>query len=119
MISSIASQGMKEANFLGTQKVIGLNKTVSKHTKKKDTQTSINIGIQAWEIGGIIASIGAYEFLTQNSFKSFLSDLNPLNPLNPNTQASEAIYTGTADVNPQPVTSALTRLFEGLGVMRI
>ena len=116
MISNIASQGAKEANFLGTQKVIGINKSITKHSKKKDTQTSINIGIQAWEVGGIIASIGAYEFLTNNSFKDLLGTLNPFHP---NNEATTAIYTGTADVNPEPVTSALTRLFEGLGVMRI
>ena len=116
MISNIAAQGAKEANFLGTQKVIGINKSITKHSKKKDSQTSINIGIQAWEIAAGIAAIGAYEFLTNNSFKDLLGSLNPLNP---NNEATTAVYAGTADINPQPVTNALTRLFEGLGVMRI
>lgn len=117
MKGQIIEKGMNEAVQLGTQKVIGYSKRTRKTSKSgKITETSESIGIQAWEIGVAAAGIGAYEFLTGKNISSFLGTINPLNP---NTQATVALDTGIADINPQPVTSALTRLFESLGVMRI
>ena len=113
MKGQIISKGMDEAIQLGTQRVIGYSKRTRKVAKSgKITETSESVGIQAWEIGVVAAGIGAYEFLSGKNISDFLGALNPLNP---NTQAQTAIYTGTADVNPQPILKWL----KGLGVMKI
>ena len=81
---------------MGTQRVIGYNRSKTYVKGKKNPKTiseSLNIGIQAWEIGalavggGILASgIGVYESLTGNSLSSLISSslaLNSSNPIEP------------------------------------
>ncbi len=77
MISGLASQGLNVAENLATQRVIGFHRTVKKVTKKKETIDDVNIGLQAWEIGIIIASIAAYDYVEgQGALASSVSTLS-------------------------------------------
>ena len=78
----IASAGMEEFNTLATQRVIGYTRTIRKAKKKSVETKNVNLGIQAWEIGAILAgsafaigSVGAYEYLTGNSIKQLGQDI--------------------------------------------
>lgn len=85
MKAEIAQQAMQGAYNLATQQVIGYSKSKTTTTKKSVKTESTNIGIQAWEIGGILAGLGileaadgAYEFLTGDSgvMKSIKSSIS-------------------------------------------
>ena len=76
MAGTAGKAAMQEINTLATQRVIGYTKTTVKKTKKGTITKNENIGIQAWEIGALLAggafaigSIGAYEYLTGHSIK--------------------------------------------------
>lgn len=71
-----------------SQKVIGYSKSKTYTRGKKNPKTiseTVSIGIQAWEIGALLAAIALYEYV--NGPGSFTQNLNPtLNPfLNPST----------------------------------
>lgn len=74
--------GLEEIKTLATQRVIGYTKTTTRRTKNKVITKNENIGIQAWEIGAVLAggamaigSIGAYEWLTGNPITKLKGDL--------------------------------------------
>ena len=61
-----AGQAMSIGENLATQKVIGYSKSVTRKKGKKNPkfiQENVSVGIQAWEIGIILAGIAAYEYV--------------------------------------------------------
>jgi len=71
---------------IATQKVIGFTSTKTKVSKKGTKTDSVSVGIQAWELGILIAAAGAYYYLTgdhiQDMIISGMNVVNPGNPLN-------------------------------------
>jgi hypothetical protein len=93
--AKIGSKGIDVAENLATQRVIGYTKSVTYRKGKKNPkliQENINIGVQAWEIGLILAGVAAYEYvngagsLMPNLGDAFLTRsadvITPGNPLN-------------------------------------
>ena len=69
---------------LSTQKVIGWTRSKIKHNKKSDVTSSISVGVQAWEIGILVAAAGAYYYLTGNHIQdAVINSMNTVNPGNP------------------------------------
>lgn len=87
MMAAAASKGIDVASNLATQRVIGYTRTVTKTTGKKHPKTvseNLNIGIQAWELGILVAAAGAYYYLTGNHIQdAVVSGMNMVNPGNP------------------------------------
>lgn len=88
-MTTVASKGLQIAENFGTQRVIGFTRTVTRTKGKKNPkviQENLNIGIQAWELGVLIAAAGAYYYLTgnpiQNAVVSGMNFADPGNPLN-------------------------------------
>ena len=89
MISAVAGKGLDVAHNLATQRVIGYTKSVTRTKGKKNPkviQENLNIGIQAWEIGVLVAAAGAYYYLTgghiQDAVINVANTVNPGNPAN-------------------------------------
>lgn len=87
MISAVAGKGLDVAQNLGTHRVIGYSRSVTRTKGKKNPkviQENLNIGIQAWEIGILIAAAGAYYYLTGNPIQdAIVSGMNVADPGNP------------------------------------
>ena len=82
MISAVAGKGLDVAHNLATQRVIGYTKSVTRTKGKKNPkviQENLNIGIQAWELGILIAAAGAYYYLTGDKISNVA--LNTLPPI--------------------------------------
>lgn len=89
MIAAAASKGLDIASNMATQRVIGYTKSVSRKTGKKNPkiiQENLNVGIQAWELGILVAAAGAYYYLTgdhiQDAIINVANTVNPGNPAN-------------------------------------
>jgi hypothetical protein len=60
---------------MAMQKVIGISGSKTKVTKKGSKNESWSIGIQAWELGIILAGIAAYDYVEGGgSFFNFLQN---------------------------------------------
>lgn len=69
---------------MATQKVIGFSSSKTKTTKKGTKTESLNVGIQAWELGILVAAAGAYYYLTGNHIQdAVVGAMNTVNPGNP------------------------------------
>ena len=79
------SKGLDIAQNLGTQKVIGYSRSVTKTTGKKHPKViteNMSVGIQAWEIAAIIASVGVYDIINgPGGFESWLFGMLGYNPV--------------------------------------
>ena len=72
----IADKALDVGQNLATQKVIGYSRSVTRKKGKKNPkiiQENISVGIQAWEIGIILAGVAAYEYV--NGSGSLLENL--------------------------------------------
>lgn len=85
----IAGKALQVAENFGTQRVIGYTRTVTRTKGKKNPkviQENLNVGIQAWEIGVLVAAAGAYYYLTgdhiQDAVINVANTVNPGNPAN-------------------------------------
>ena len=73
---SVVQEAGQVATTLATSRVIGYTKSISYKKGKKNPkviQENLNIGIQAWEVGFLIAAAGAYEFLTGDKITTDLA----------------------------------------------
>ena len=64
--ASVANKGLDIAQNMATQRVIGFKRSVTYRKGKKNpkvVQEDVNIGIQAWELGIILAGIAVYEYV--------------------------------------------------------
>lgn len=82
----MASKGIEVASNMATQRVIGYSRSVTRTKGKKNPkiiQENLSIGIQAWELGILIAAAGAYYFLTGDKVTDMVSNaaLNTLPPI--------------------------------------
>lgn len=80
MIASVASKSVDAAANMATQRVIGYSRSVTKTSGKKHPkviQENLNIGIQAWELGILIAAAGAYYYLTGDKISSVALNIMP------------------------------------------
>ena len=87
MISAVAGKGLDVAQNLGTQRVIGYSRSVTRTRGKKYPKViteNLNVGIQAWELGILVAAAGAYYYLTGNHIQdAVVSGMNVADPGNP------------------------------------
>jgi len=87
MISAVAGKGLDVAQNLGTQRVIGYSRSVTRTRGKKNPKViteNLNVGIQAWELGILVAAAGAYYYLTGNHIQdAIVSGMNVADPGNP------------------------------------
>ena len=93
----IASKALDVASNLGTQRVIGFTRSVTRTKGKKHPkliQESVNIGLQAWEIGAILAGVALYEYV--NGAGSLL-----------NNALVMASGKGTTTAAPESITTSL------------
>ena len=83
----MASKGIEVASNMATQRVIGYSRSVTRTKGKKNPkiiQENLSIGIQAWEIGILVAAAGAYYYLTGNHIQdAIVSGMNVVDPGNP------------------------------------
>lgn len=83
----MAAKALDIGTTLATQRVIGYTKSVTRTKGKKNPkviQENLNIGVQAWEIGILVAAAGAYYYLTGNHIQdAVVSTMNTVNPGNP------------------------------------
>jgi len=66
MPAAAASKGLEMIQGMATQRVIGYTKSVTTRKGKKNpklVQENLNIGIQAWEIGILVASIAVFDYV--------------------------------------------------------
>ena len=66
MAAAAASKGLETIQGMATQRVIGYTKSVTTRKGKKNpklVQENLNIGIQAWEIGILVASIAVFDYV--------------------------------------------------------
>ena len=78
----MAGKALQVAENFGTQRVIGYTKSVTRTKGKKNPkviQENLNVGIQAWELGILIAAAGAYYYLTGDKISDIA--LNTLPPI--------------------------------------
>ena len=78
MMASVAGKGLSVAENMGTQRVIGYSRTVTKTKGKKNPkviQENLNVGVQAWEIGALLGGVALYEYV--NGPGSLLNNLFP------------------------------------------
>lgn len=82
MMASVASKGVDVAANMATQRVIGYSRSVTKTTGKKHPkviQENLNIGIQAWELGVVLAGIAVYDYVEGGgSFFNIFQNLTPI-----------------------------------------
>ena len=87
MISAVAGKGLDVAQNLATQRVIGYSRSVTRTRGKKNPKViteNLNVGIQAWEIGILVAAAGAYYYLTGNHIQdAVVTGMNVADPGNP------------------------------------
>ena len=85
--TEIAQSLLKSGENLATQRVMGYSRTVTRTKGKKNPKViteNLNVGIQAWEIGILVAAAGAYYYLTGNHIQdAIVSGMNVVNPGNP------------------------------------
>lgn len=88
MMAAAASKGIDVASNMATQRVIGYTRTITRKKGKKNPkiiQENLNIGIQAWELGILIAAAGAYYYLTGDKISDIaLNTLPPIGNIQPN-----------------------------------
>lgn len=78
MIPGAAAQTVSNG---ATQRVIGYTKTKTKHGKKTDVTESYSVGVQAWEIAALIASVGIYDIVNgPGGFEAWLFSMLGYNP---------------------------------------
>ena len=67
---------------VAAQRVIGFTRSVSyQKGKRKFVQESVNVGVQAWEIGAIIAAAGIYDLANgPGGFASWVDNFIGYNP---------------------------------------
>lgn len=86
-MAGIAGKALDVGTSLATQRVIGYTKSVTRTKGKKNPkviQENVNVGIQAWELAILIASAGAYYYLTGDHIQDVVvSGMNLVNPGNP------------------------------------
>lgn len=74
----------KAAESLATQRVIGYSRTTVRTKGKKNPKTiteNVNVGIQAWEIAALIASVGVYDIVNgPGGFEAWLFSMLGYNP---------------------------------------
>ena len=64
---------------MATQKVIGFSSTKTKITKKGSKIDSLSVGIQAWELGIVLAGIAVFDYVEGGgSFFNFLQNHAPI-----------------------------------------
>ena len=66
MMASVAGKGLSLAENMASQRVIGYSRTVTKTKGKKNPkviQENLNVAVQVWEIGVILAGIAVYEYV--------------------------------------------------------
>ena len=66
MMASVAGKGLSVAENMATQRVIGYSRTVTRTKGKKNPkviQENLNVAVQVWEIGVILAGIAVYEYV--------------------------------------------------------
>ena len=64
---------------MATQKVIGFSSSKTKVTKKGSKTESLSVGIQAWELGIVLAGIAVYDYVEGGgSFFNFLQNHTPI-----------------------------------------
>ena len=76
---SAVKEAGQVATTLATSRVIGYTKSTTYKKGKKNPkiiQENLNIGIQAWEVGFLIAAAGAYEYLTGSPIITDLGKIN-------------------------------------------
>ena len=81
-MASVVPAAAKTIETVATQRVIGYTKSVTRTKGKKNPkviQENLNIGIQAWELGILIAAAGAYYYLTGDKISNVA--LNTLPPI--------------------------------------
>ena len=83
MIPGVANKGIDVMQNMATQRVIGYSVSKTKYKKKSVVQENLNIGIQAWELGIVLAGIAVYEYVNGpgsagGNFANYLFTL-PLN----------------------------------------
>lgn len=64
--ASVANKGLDIAQNMATQRVIGFKRSVTYRKGKKNpkvVQEEVNIGIQVWELGIILAGVALYEYV--------------------------------------------------------
>ena len=87
MISAVAGKGLDVAQNLATQRVIGYSRSVTRTRGKKNPKViteNLNVAIQAWEIGILVAAAGAYYYLTGNHIQdAVVTGMNVADPGNP------------------------------------
>lgn len=80
----IANKALDVGQNIATQKVIGYTRTVTRTKGKKNPKTiteSMSVGIQAWEIAALIASVGIYDIINgPGGFESWIFSLLGYNP---------------------------------------
>ena len=82
MMAGIAGKALDVGTSLATQRVIGYTRSVTRTKGKKNPkviQENLNVGIQAWELGILIAAAGAYYYLTGDKISDIA--LNTLPPI--------------------------------------
>jgi hypothetical protein len=78
----MAAKALDVGQNLATQRVIGYTRSVTRTKGKKNPkviQENLNVGIQAWELGILIAAAGAYYYLTGDKISDIA--LNTLPPI--------------------------------------
>ena len=66
MMASVAGKGLSVAENMAAQRVIGYSRTVTRTKGKKNPkviQENLNVAVQVWEIGVILAGIAVYEYV--------------------------------------------------------
>ena len=92
MAASAASKGLETIQGMATQRVIGYTKSVTTRKGKKNpklVQENLNIGIQAWEIGILVASIAVFDYVEgSGAFGQNLQSLLTTPTVNPPDSSS-------------------------------
>ncbi len=86
---------------MATQKVIGFSSSKTKVTKKGSKTDSLSVGIQAWELGILVAAAGAYYYLTGNHIQdAVVNAMNTVNPGNPANSLGAVTTLPLVPINP-------------------
>lgn len=89
---------------VATQRVIGFTRSVTKTRGKKNpkvTTESVNVGVQLWEVGAVVAAVGIYDIANgpgrfMSSVLSFLGYNSQTGQANPGSLLSVSSPTNPA-----------------------